>query len=244
MRGPIIALAVMLVIAGLLAVLFQHRIADALAGPGVLNLVYLLMAGVLVGSGVFARGEGSVGQTLKNAALWLGIAVGFVGLYAYRGEISGVWGRISGELRPAMAVAVDEPPFDAASGVVARPLGGAAALRKADDGHFWAEATVNGSAVRFMVDTGASTVALTALDARRAGIPEGSLTFNIPVNTANGQTFAAGVRLDAVSIGNVRLENVDAVVLREGLSTSLLGMSFLGRLSKVEATPETLILRP
>lgn len=242
MRGSIIALIVMALVVALLAFAFQSRLAEALSGPGIANLIYLVLAGILVGSGTFARGDTNLGQTLKYSAIWLGIGVGLVGVYSYRAELSAFGARISGELRPDLATT---PPEEAASGASGRVrLGGAAAIRKADDGHFWAEATVNGSAVRFMVDTGASTVALTAIDARRAGVQEEGLKFNIPVNTANGQTYAAAITLKRVSIGNVVLEDVDGMVLREGLSSSLLGMSYLGRLSKVEVTQETMILRP
>lgn len=120
---------------------------------------------------------------------------------------------------------------------------GAAAVRKADDGHYWAEAQVEGRHVHFLVDTGASTVALTAADARRLGLDVGDLTFDQPVETAGGRAMAANVKLDYVSVAGARVEDVEALVMREGLSTSLLGMTYLGRLSRFEATRDALILR-
>ena len=122
--------------------------------------------------------------------------------------------------------------------------GGAASLVKAADGHFWAEAQVNGKRVRFLVDTGATTVALTATDARRLGMDLDELTFDRPVNTASGQVHAALVELDYISVAGARVEKVQALVLERGLTSSLLGMSYLGRLSRFEATPTALILRP
>jgi aspartyl protease family protein len=122
--------------------------------------------------------------------------------------------------------------------------GGPASLVKAADGHFWAEATVNGRAVRFLVDTGATTVALTGPDAQRLGLDLEALDYNQPVTTASGTIRAALVELDYVSVAGARVEKVQALVLREGLSSSLLGMSYLGRLSRFEATPTALILRP
>ena len=71
-----------------------------------------------------------------------------------------------------------------------------------------------------------------------------ALTFDRPVKTANGETVAATVVLDHLSVGGARIDNVEAMVVKEGLSTSLLGMSYLGRLSRFEATPTVLILRP
>ena len=115
---------------------------------------------------------------------------------------------------------------------------------KAADGHYWAQANVNGRWVRFLIDTGASTVALTAADARRLGFDISTLTYDRPVVTASGKTQAAAVTLDAVSVAGARVEHVDALVLKDGLATSLLGMSYLGRLSRFEATRTALILRP
>jgi aspartyl protease family protein len=119
-----------------------------------------------------------------------------------------------------------------------------AQISKAADGHYWAQANVNGRWVKFLVDTGASAVALTAADAQRLGIDLNSLDFVRPVTTASGHTMAAQIKLDQVTVAGARVEDVDALVVREGLSTSLLGMTYLGRLSRFEATRTALILRP
>ena len=121
---------------------------------------------------------------------------------------------------------------------------GDAQLTKAADGHFWAEGQVDGTEVRFLVDTGASVVALTGEDAKRLGFDPQFLTFNVPVHTAGGEGRAARVRLSSLSVGGARVEDVDAMVVRQGLTTSLLGMSYLGRLSRFEATPQALVLKP
>jgi aspartyl protease family protein len=135
--------------------------------------------------------------------------------------------------------AVSDPRADAP------PLaGGDASVSKAPDGHFWADADVDGHAVRFLVDTGASAVALTPDDARRLGIDPTGLNYNYAVSTANGQARAAQVKLASISVGGARVENVDAFVLDHGLETSLLGMTYLGRLSRFEATQNAMILRP
>lgn len=118
------------------------------------------------------------------------------------------------------------------------------AIPKAKDGHFWANATVNTRAVRFLVDTGATVVALTPADAQRLGFDSKSLTYDREVTTANGKTYAATVNLSVVGIGQSTVRNVDAMVVKDGLTTSLLGMSYLGRLSRFEATPSSLILHP
>jgi aspartyl protease family protein len=108
-------------------------------------------------------------------------------------------------------------------------------------GEFVANGAVNGAAMRFLVDTGATLVALPAAEARRAGV----LYLNAPrgmVTTAGGPTAAYKVKLDTVSVGGVTLTNVDAVVLDQGLTVPLLGMSFLRRMN-IENAGQTMVLR-
>lgn len=135
----------------------------------------------------------------------------------------------------------------AAGGVVAfdRNLGPRpAVIARAADGHYWARGEAGGQAVRFLVDTGATTVSLTREDAERLGLRPGPHEFTETVVTAAGPARAARVRLASLSVGTARVEDVTALVLEDGLHASLLGMSYLGRLQRIEATPETLILRP
>ena len=139
--------------------------------------------------------------------------------------------------KPAPSVMTLTAPEPAATG-------GVASVMKADDGHFWADATVNGTAVHFLVDTGASAVALSAEDAERLGLQPASLTYDYTVNTASGQARAAKVKLATVSVSGAEVDGVDAFVIDKGLQTSLLGMTYRGRLSKFEATQDSLILRP
>jgi aspartyl protease family protein len=117
------------------------------------------------------------------------------------------------------------------------------AVVKASDGHFWADGDVNGAHVRFLVDTGATAVALTPQDAQRLGIDLAGLRYDDSVVTAGGRARAAAVRLASISVGGARLDNVDALVIEKGLDASLLGMSYLGRLSSFQATREALFLR-
>lgn len=120
-------------------------------------------------------------------------------------------------------------------------------IPRAADGHFWADAVassdVGRASIHFLVDTGASSVALTADDARRLGLQTDRLIYSRPVSTAQGETRAAPVVLSRLKVGGAELREVKALVMKDGPKTSLLGMSYLGRLSRIEATPEALILR-
>ena len=104
-------------------------------------------------------------------------------------------------------------------------------------GHFLTTAYIEHVPIEVLVDTGASTVALSYEDAEEAGLRPWTLTFDMPIGTANGQTEAARVMLDRVEIDNILVRDVEAVVLPKGAyDGTLLGVSFLNKLSgfKVE----------
>lgn len=105
-----------------------------------------------------------------------------------------------------------------------------AVLPQAEDGHFWAQADTSGGPLTLLVDTGATRVSLTRQDAERLGVILTDDAFVETVTTAAGPARTARVTLDWVAIGPARVERVEAVVFRDGLSHSLLGMSYLGRL--------------
>jgi aspartyl protease family protein len=95
-------------------------------------------------------------------------------------------------------------------------------------GHYWAQGTVNGASIRFMVDTGATLVAISADEATRAGVNYRAGR-PIQISTANGNTTAYLVRLDKIAIGGIVLHGVEASVHEGGLGVALLGMSFMNR---------------
>ncbi len=111
-------------------------------------------------------------------------------------------------------------------------------------GHFFADATVNGTHVDFLVDTGASLIALTELDAQRVGFKLHELDYRYRSNTANGIVPVAVVKLDHVQIGDITVYNVDASIHKgAGLDQSLLGMSLLGKLSSFRMDGTRLVMR-
>lgn len=117
-----------------------------------------------------------------------------------------------------------------------------ASLRKEGDGHYWATARVNDAPVKFLVDTGASLVALSKRDARRIGINTDNLQRNVEVRTAAGRVKAATAVIDEITIDGVTVKNVSAVIIEDGLEHSLLGMSFLNRLEGWDVTTNAIII--
>jgi len=117
-------------------------------------------------------------------------------------------------------------------------------IAAARDHQYYIEAEVNRAKAQFLVDTGASYVALRDSDARNAGVYTAWTDYTYPVRTANGETKAAFVTLDEMEIGGIRIEGVKAFILPDDqLSVNLLGMSFLSRLESVEARSGELVLR-
>ena len=144
---------------------------------------------------------------------------------------------------PVFRAAKAEAAISAANADAARGAG-LGVIAKSRDGHFWANGQANGASVRFLVDTGATAVALTPEDARRLGFDPAALNYSNRVITAAGQARAASVKLASLTVSGARLNNVDALVIEKGLDTSLLGMTYLGRLASFQATPKALILQP
>lgn len=120
--------------------------------------------------------------------------------------------------------------------------GNAIRLERQPDGHFYAEARVNGMPVRFLVDTGATTIALSRSDAQRAGIPFSAGAFETVGRGASGEVRGAFVTLGRVTLGNRSVENAPAAVI-DGSEISLLGQSFLGRFASVEIKDDMMVLR-
>jgi aspartyl protease family protein len=110
-------------------------------------------------------------------------------------------------------------------------------------GHFLAEGRIDGQRIGFMVDTGASVVALNETSAARFGLRPARGDFNATVATANGTIKGARARLARVEIGGLVVRDVDAMVLPDAaLSENLLGLSFLSKLKRFEYANGQMVL--
>jgi aspartyl protease family protein len=115
-------------------------------------------------------------------------------------------------------------------------------LPRSGDGHFYADVSIDGVPSRMLVDTGASVIALTGEDARAMGVTWSPDQVQPIGQGASGEVKGVPVTLDRVQLGNRELQSVQAVVIPEGLSISLLGQSFLERIGKVEISGNTMVL--
>lgn len=120
---------------------------------------------------------------------------------------------------------------------------GSVELLASGNGHFEAEADINGRSIPLLVDTGASMVVLTYEDANRAGVFVSDNDFTAQSRTANGIARNAVVTLHEVCVESVCVRNVKAMVAEPGrLHVSLLGMTYLGRLARIDMQPGRLVL--
>lgn len=121
-------------------------------------------------------------------------------------------------------------------------LTGGTVLDRAYDGHFYADARVDSRSTHFLVDTGASIVALTGDDARAIGLDWNEEDLVQIGRGASGDVFGVPVRLESVELGGFEAENVDAAIVPEGLDVSLLGQSFLSRVRGVNIDGDRMVI--
>ena len=181
--------------------------------------VYLGLLIAVLGGYFVLENRGRLGRVAQQAAVWGLIFVGIAAGY-------GLWSDIRAQA-PRQTVFADS---------------GAVEVPRAPDGHYYLTLDIAGTLVRFLVDTGASEVVLTAQDARRVGIDPDSLNYLGQATTANGIVRTARVRLEDVRLGETVEPRLAASVTEGEMETSLLGMTYLGRFSRIEIAGDRLIL--
>ncbi|MGE0849031.1 MAG: TIGR02281 family clan AA aspartic protease [Hyphomicrobiaceae bacterium] len=233
--GAWIALT-LLVIAGL--ALLLRADAGSIAGfdPSDFAVVVASVALLIfLASSIAGSYRGRTGQAVRDLLTWAMVALLLVAGYSYREEILTLGHRVAGELLPPGSALRADNQVEGERSV---------RIRRRPDGHFVAKTQVNGVSLNMLIDTGASTVVLKPADAQRLGIDVDKLRYSVPVQTANGTTYAAHVRLRNLTLGPISLTDVEALVAKPGaLKENLLGMSFLSRLRSYEFTTDMLTLR-
>ncbi|HEX8166074.1 MAG TPA: TIGR02281 family clan AA aspartic protease [Beijerinckiaceae bacterium] len=215
-----------------MALLVANRGGEPILGlaPGEFASVASLGAmALLVASLIVSEFRGRWVNGLRALILWGMIIVALVGFYSYRFELQQVASRLAGEFMPGETTVTP---------------GGEVVVTRRMDGSFVVNGKANDRDLRFIFDTGASTVVLTSESARAVGLDPSTLTFMVPVSTANGMTLAAPVTIDRLAVGSIREQRVRALVTKPGvLRENLLGMTFLERLASYEVRQNRLFLR-
>jgi aspartyl protease family protein len=183
-----------------------------------------------------AEPAGVFGRILRNLAVLVALCLGVA-------WVAGGFGGLDRTVAPRPAVERATVPERAAPPQPAARASDELIIPAGAGGHFTVQAESDGVGVRFLVDTGASSVILTVDDARRLGLNPRALEYDRSFQTANGVIHAASVTLPELRIGPLVVESVEATVADSPLAISLLGMSFLGRLEGYEVREDGLVLR-
>lgn len=182
---------------------------------------------ILLSAGALRLERGRIRQHLAHVAIWAAIfAVLAVG-YAYRDVFEDAGRRVRVAFGGGTPVATGEREL-----VVPRD----------ESGHFVLVGRVNGQPVRFLVDTGATDTVLSPGDAQRLGIDLSALDYGYRAETANGVGYAAAATVDRLEVGPIRADNFRVMINQAPMSTSLLGMSFLGDLESYQVRGDRLTL--
>lgn len=196
-----------------------------MTGGQTASLIFsLIMIVMLIGS--LASRKLAVGQTVKMSLAWVAIfAVGLV-LFSFREEAGQVMASVSRQLNPQTPV----------------QTGGEVRILRGEDGHFTVRAQVNGHTVPFMVDTGATTSALSVTSAATAGVEVSDSGFGVAVETANGTAMMRRARIENLEIGSIKREDFPVLVSDAMGDTNLLGMNFLSSLTSWRVEGKELVL--
>lgn len=178
-----------------------------------------------------------VGWALRYLAVAVVVGVAFASL---SGRDWGSWlpERAAGGAASASTTSRDAPRAASAAGSEVEHV-----IEAGPNGHYVIEVMVNGMPITFLIDTGASEVVLNLADARRVGFEPRTLRYTQRFETANGEVRGAPVTLRELRIGQLQLYDLEASVNEGPLSVSLLGMSFLQRLTSYEVRDGRLVLR-
>lgn len=218
MKKNINFIITILIAAALFAVLFK-KFPNALSNDqNKLSLAILLVITISILSKVI-NSEMKLGIILKQISGWMIVSLICLTGYSYQYELKPFGNRIAATLIPGMAQSNNN---------------GSITFYADENGHFSITAILNNNTnVNFLFDTGASLVSLTSMDAQNLGVDVNKLKYNFALSTANGISYGARINIDKIQIGSIVIENVEAVISKNGASdVSLLGMSFLSKLKQ------------
>jgi len=195
-------------------------------GGQALDFIYLLGCLVLVGSGLLAR-RLPLGQSLKMLIAWLLIFGAAFLAFTLKDDFAALGRRAYAEVTGDNVVANGH---------------GEIRIRQSDDGHFYINGLVNGHAVRFLVDSGATVTTLSRATAQGAGVdPDGG--FGVMVDTANGTAMFDRGSVERLQVGPIARANLAVHISRGEDELDVIGMNFLSTLNQWGVEGNILVLK-
>lgn len=192
--------------------------------------LFLIIILIILGSAYWRRNlsKNQLSNTIKSILLWILIFFVIIVAYAFRHELDIFKKRIVSVLLPSYTFVED----------------GQITLARHADGHFYLDANANDkTSIKFLIDTGASGVAITKRDAINMGFDLDKLSYTKKHHTANGVAYSAPIKIKKLQIGKKVLYNVSAHVTSGGLDISLLGMSVIDDFRDFRFVNDNLILK-
>jgi len=192
------------------------------------RLLYAAGLVALVSTGLLAGRRFDWGEKARHVAIWIGVLAVLALGFAYRDELGDVGLRLRSTFSSAYPVATSPREV---------------VVSQDDTGSFFVMGRVNGQLVRFLVDTGSSETVLSPADAERLGVDPAGLSFDRAAETANGVGYGAPFKADSLAVGPIALADVPMIINKTPMSSSLLGLTFLGRLESFQVRGHRLYLR-
>lgn len=185
------------------------------------RVFYISILGIAILAYLFNSYRHRMGQALQHAMIWGLIFVGVVLAFGFKDSLT--------------TALYDDRPRQIDSETIS--------LKRGRDGHFHANAEVNGRPMTFLIDTGATNLVLSREDAQAVGIDTENLSYSLTSMTANGPVKSAPVRLNSVALGDFTDHDLRATVNGGGLDISLMGMSYLNLYQSYQVEGDTMYLR-
>jgi aspartyl protease family protein len=192
------------------------------------SLIWGIVMVILLISSLAAR-RLPMSQVAKMALAWVTIFAALFAIFSFRFEIQQVWSRVKSDFAGTAGQSVNSEVI---------------ALKRQDDGHYWLQVDVNGTPVKFMIDSGATTTAMNARSAAEASVEIDSDGYPVIISTANGQVTARRATAQSLQIGPHKLSDHQLVVSGSFGDTNVLGMNFLDSMKSWKVEGNIMTLQP
>jgi aspartyl protease family protein len=192
------------------------------------SLIWGVVCALLLISSLAAR-RLPLGQVAKMALAWVAIFAALFAIFSFRFEFLNIWERVKADFAGTAGQSIN---------------GEAISLKRQDDGHYWLQVDINGKPVDFMIDSGATTTAMSAKSAAETNVDVDSEGYPVVISTANGRVTAERGNVQLLQVGPHKLTDHHVVVSDNFGDTNVLGMNFLDSMKSWKVEGNVMTLQP